>query len=119
MKIPAIAAAVLLLLLGSEATAANLGAGPSPGGRSFGGASYDDGPYYLTPWKDRFYVECGKPRIPYRADGYGPSSSSMFLGPVGFRCFGGTYAVDPFYPPRCRTVFIKAPRGWQRERHCN
>jgi hypothetical protein len=114
-----VAVAVLGLSQVSQATAANLGIGPSDGRRSLANASYDDGPYYVTPWGDSFYVECGRPRVPYREDAYGPAPDSTFLGPVGYRCVLGSYAVDPFLPPRCRSGFIRTQKGWRRARDCD
>jgi len=109
-----IAIAVFAICLGSQANAANISVGTL-----HGGVSYNDGPYYITPWGDSYYIECGKPRVPYREDANGPKPNSAFFGPIGYRCIRGTYAVDPFYPPRCRTAFVKTSNGWRRERHCS
>ena len=99
------AVAALGLCLACQAKAANRG------------WSADDGPYYVTPGGYSFYIECGRPRMPYD-NAYGPIPGSAYFGPVGYRCIRGTYAYDPFYPPRCRTSFVQTPNGWRRERHC-
>jgi hypothetical protein len=113
-----VAVTVLGLCLTGPAKAANLNVGPWNGARSYVGPYYDDGPYYITPRGDSFYIDCGRPRVPYPEDAYGPNPNSKFFGPVGYRCVRGTYAMDPFYPPRCRTAFIKTSRGWARARRC-
>ena len=118
MRLFAIAAvAVLGLFVAKQANAADLGGGHSYG-RSYASSSYDDGPYYVTPRGDTSYVECGRPRVPYPDDAYGPEPNSQFSGPVGYRCVHGRYAYEPFYPPRCVTAFFKTPHGWQRKRRC-
>jgi len=76
----------------------------------------DDGPYYVTDWGNRLYVECGAPRIYDNTDG--PVPYSTYGGALGYRCIKGTYAYDPFYPPRCRIDYIRTSNGWQPERHC-
>lgn len=118
MRTFAIALVAGLVLLFSQAMAADRGGVRAYGGSAYGSA-YDDGPYYITPSGDGFYAECGRPKVPYPEDGYGPAPNTTFLGPVGYRCIRGRYADDPFYPPRCRTAFISGPNGWSRVRRCN
>jgi hypothetical protein len=114
-----IAAAAGLALVSSATMAANLGVSPSYGGRAYIGGPMDDGPYYITPWGESAYIECGRPKVPYWEDSPGPRPNSIFFGPVGYRCIRGTYAYDPFYPPRCRTAFVREGDRWVRVRHCS
>ena len=86
--------------------------------------SNHDGPYYITPSAGSFYVDCRKPSFrsvilaPSDDVTAGPIPNSTSLGALGYSCVRGTYAYDPFYPPRCRVNFIRTPHGWQRERVC-
>jgi hypothetical protein len=109
--------AVLGLCLAIRADAADLGGKSWHGGRSHVSSAYDDGPYYVTPRGNSSYVECGRPSVPY-PDNASPEPNSQFFGPVGYRCVLGTYAYEPFYPPRCVTAFFKTSHGWKRERRC-
>ena len=115
MRAFAIAVAVAVgFSMASPGHAADLGGIPTT--RLGVGSSPGDGPYYITPSGDGFYKECGRPTEGVSGP---PNPNSMFFGPVGYRCFHGTYAYDPFIPPRCKFGFVQEPQGWVRVRRCH
>jgi hypothetical protein len=118
MRTFAIAAvATLVLCLAGQANAADLSWGPLHG-LSYGGSSYSDGPYYVTPLGEgSFYVDCSRPNTPYADAPHRPDPDSEFFGPLGYRCVQGTYAYLPV-PSRCHIAYIKTLHGWRRKRQC-
>jgi hypothetical protein len=106
--------AMLGLLTASQGSAAELGIGP----RQFGDVGR------AVEWREGYYADCSRHyrgvllSNPYDA-GYGPNPNSSFLGPIGYHCYGGTYAFLPTIVSRCRTYLVSGPTGWVRVRRCN
>jgi hypothetical protein len=110
--------AALGFITASPGTAAELGIGP----RYYGG-----GPDIRGAWREGYYADCSRDyrgvliaREPTGWGGdYGPNPNSYFLGPIGYHCYGGTYAYMPTITARCRPYWVSGPDGWVRVRRCN